>query len=155
GQVAFMRVLLRTNGILLELPADRLGPVEQALVHYRVAAPVRFEPRAVSVLALLGPQARATLGRSGCDLPPLPPEAHAECAVAGIPVRVARARDLPRDGLVLHAAPPDSSHVQDALEAAGARPLGRSTLDALRIEEGRAWYGPDVTEENLLHETGL
>src|SRR5207245_9966692 len=67
-QLAFMRVLVRTNEILLELPADRLGPVEQALVHYRVAAPVRFEPRAVSVLALLGPQARATLGRRGCEL---------------------------------------------------------------------------------------
>jgi folate-binding protein YgfZ len=25
----------------------------------------------------------------------------------------------------------------------------------MRIEQGRPWYGVDVTEENLLHETGL
>ena len=28
-------------------------------------------------------------------------------------------------------------------------------LDTLRVEDGRPWYGPDVREENLLHETGL
>ena len=32
---------------------------------------------------------------------------------------------------------------------------GREALDALRVETGRAWYGPDVSEENLLHEAGL
>jgi folate-binding protein YgfZ len=34
-------------------------------------------------------------------------------------------------------------------------PISRETLDVLRIEDGRPWYGPDVTEDNLLHETGL
>jgi folate-binding protein YgfZ len=34
-------------------------------------------------------------------------------------------------------------------------PIGRETLDVLRIEDGRPWYGPDITEDNLLHETGL
>src|SRR5262249_22712267 len=28
------------------------------------------------------------------------------------------------------------------------------TLEVLRIEAGLPWYGPDVSEENLLHETG-
>ena len=36
-----------------------------------------------------------------------------------------------------------------------ARPAGHDALDALRVEALRPWYGPDVTEENLLHETGL
>ena len=39
--------------------------------------------------------------------------------------------------------------------AAGARPAGRDAIDALRVEALRPWYGSDVTEENLLHETGL
>jgi folate-binding protein YgfZ len=68
---------------------------------------------------------------------------------------VARAGDLPRGGLVLHLAPDAGGDVRNALVAAGAQPLGRPALDALRIEAGRAWYGTDVTEENLLHETGL
>src|SRR5262249_46754815 len=38
---------------------------------------------------------------------------------------------------------------------AGAAEIASAGLDALRVEAGRPWYGPDVTEENLLHETGL
>jgi len=154
-QLAFMRVLVGADAVMLELPADRLAEVEAALVHYRVAAPVRFEKRAIAVLGLLGPQARAVLGRTGCALPDLAPEAHAECAIGGVPVRVARAGDLPREGFVLHAPPDAAEQVRQALVEAGARPLGGDALDALRVEEGRAWYGTDVTKENLLHETGL
>ena len=43
----------------------------------------------------------------------------------------------------------------EALRAAGARPVGLDALDARRVEALRPWYGSDVTEENLLHETGL
>jgi folate-binding protein YgfZ len=70
-------------------------------------------------------------------------------------VRVVRAGDLPAGGLVLHIPPEHDAAVAAALTAAGATAAGRDTLDALRIEEGIPWYGPDVTEENLLHETGL
>ncbi|MFN8093286.1 MAG: glycine cleavage T C-terminal barrel domain-containing protein [Vicinamibacteria bacterium] len=45
--------------------------------------------------------------------------------------------------------------VADALRAAGAAPLSPAELDALRVEALRPWYGVDVTEDNLLHETGL
>ncbi|HEV8254799.1 MAG TPA: glycine cleavage T C-terminal barrel domain-containing protein [Vicinamibacteria bacterium] len=154
-QLAFMRVLVDADTVLLELPADRLADVEAALEHYRVAAPVRFEKRPASMLALLGPQARAALARAGCELPELAPEAHTQCEVAGVKVRAARAGDFPCRGLVLYAPASDGARVREALVAAGADLLDRPTLDALRIEEGRAWYGTDVTEENLLHETGL
>ena len=43
----------------------------------------------------------------------------------------------------------------DALVSAGARPVGFDALDAVRVEALRPWYGSDVTEDNLLHETGL
>jgi folate-binding protein YgfZ len=33
--------------------------------------------------------------------------------------------------------------------------VAQDTLDVLRIEDGRPWFGPDIGEENLLHETGL
>ena len=34
-------------------------------------------------------------------------------------------------------------------------PIGREALDALRVEALCPWYGPDIGEDNLLHETGL
>jgi aminomethyltransferase len=70
-------------------------------------------------------------------------------------VRVARATDLPAGGFVVHADPGHAPDVARALGAAGAASVSVETLDVLRVEDGRAWYGVDVGEENLLHETGL
>ena len=66
-----------------------------------------------------------------------------------------RAGDLPGDGFVLHVPPDAVEAVAAALRAAGTAPVSVETLDVQRVEAGRPWYGPDVTEENLLHETGL
>jgi tRNA-modifying protein YgfZ len=56
---------------------------------------------------------------------------------------------------VLHVPPAAREAVASALESGGAVPLPPAVVDVLRIEDGRPWYGPDVTEENLLHETTL
>lgn len=153
--LALMRVLVKGDAIELEVTADRLPIVEQALVHYRVAAPVRFQARAAVVLGLLGPAARDVLRQAGCDVPDLAAEAHVTSAIAGAEALVARAGDLPAHGYVVHTSPEHAETVWKALVSAGARPLGRRALDALRVEDGHPWYGNDVTEDNLLHETGL
>jgi folate-binding protein YgfZ len=151
--LALLRALVTKDAVLLEVPAGRLDLVERTLEHYRVAAPVRFRPRADSVLALLGPRAGEVLREAGVALSDLLPEAHQAVELAGQAVRVVRAHDLP-SGYVLHVAREGSAPVQQAL-LPRAPGLSRSALDALRVEAGRPWYGPDVTEENLLHETGL
>jgi folate-binding protein YgfZ len=155
-QLAWMRVLMADDAVLLELPADRLALVEATMAHYRVAAPVRFAARPTSVLGLLGPAVKALLNELGFDAAPVAAEeSHAAGRLAGHEVRIARAGDLPCSGHVAHVAPEDAPAVRAAVIEAGARALGRTGLDTLRIEEGRAWYGPDVTADNLLHETGL
>jgi len=70
-------------------------------------------------------------------------------------VRVARGGDLPAGGLVLHVPPDAREAVVSALTGGGAVPLSPEVVDVLRIEDGRPWYGPDISEENLLHETTL
>lgn len=154
-QVAWLRALVTADAVLLETNADRLQTVEETLLHYKVGAPVRFALRPTAVLALLGPESRSVLARCGCEVPELAPEDHVTLRVAGRDSLAARASDLPAGGLVVHASPDAVSAVRDALVAAGGRPIGRATLDVLRIEAGRPWYGADVTEENLLHETGV
>jgi folate-binding protein YgfZ len=154
--LALLRALVTDDAVLLEMPADRLDVIEALLVHYKVAAPVRFARPPVAVLGLLGPDAVETLRRAGADLKAdMGREEHVAATIAGAPVRIARASDLPAGGWVLHAAPDQVANVRDALHVAGAVPIGEPTLDILRVEDGRPWYGPDVTEENLLHETGL
>jgi folate-binding protein YgfZ len=153
---ALMRVLVAKDVVLLEMPADRLSLVEETLVHYRVAAPVRFKAKPTAVFGLLGPRAAPLVRGLGVELPELGAEEHVATTIAGHPaVVVARASDLPQSGFVLHIPPEGAAAVWSSLANAGARPLGRRALDALRIEAGRPWYGPDVTEANLLHETGL
>jgi folate-binding protein YgfZ len=70
-------------------------------------------------------------------------------------VRIVRASDFPAGGWAVHAAPEHAAEVRAALIAGGAVPITEATLDVLRVEDGRPWYGRDVSEDNLLHETGL
>jgi folate-binding protein YgfZ len=152
---ALLRALVEKDAVALELPKDRLELVARTLNHYKVAAPVRFKARATLVLGLLGPQASEVARRAGTDVPDAGPGAHAQVSLAGRPALLAHASDLPGGGRVAHVSPEDAPAVWEALRAAGARPLGRETVDILRVEALRPWYGPDVTEDNLLHETGL
>jgi len=153
--LALVRVLVGEDVVLLETDFDRIGPVQRTLEHHRVAAPVRFATRPAVVLALLGPGASAVLRTAGVAEPPAEPEGHVAAAIGGAPARLARAGDLPGGGFVLHVPPESAAGAWEALRAAGARPVGFDTLDILRVEAMRPWWGSDVTEENLLHETGL
>jgi len=153
--LALVRVLDEENAIALETTAERLALLQRSLEHYRVAAPVRFATRPVSVMALLGPQAASVLERVGLAVPPAEPTAHVAASLGGVAVRVVRAADLPGDGFVFHVPPEADSAVGETLRHAGAVPIGEPTLDVLRVEAMRPWYGSDVDEDNLLHETGL
>lgn len=153
---ALFRALVTADRVLLELPRERLASVEATLQHYRVAAPVRFDAPPAAVLGLVGPRARDVFARLGWSVPDLAAaEDHVEGTLAGHGVRLVRASDLPGDGFALHVSPDGAEAVWDALVGAGAPTLGRQALDALRIEHGVPWYGPDVSDDNLLHETGL
>jgi folate-binding protein YgfZ len=152
---ALVRALVAEDVVVLETDVDRLGVLQKALEHHRVAAPVRFAVRPIAVLAVLGPGAPGALRAAGVSSPPEEPEAHQVELIAAHPVRVVRAGDLPGGGFALHAAPEAADDVWQALLSAGVWPVGLDALDTRRVETLRPWYGSDVTEENLLHETGL
>jgi folate-binding protein YgfZ len=154
--LVLLRALVTEDAVLLEMPADRLDVIEPLLVHYKVAAPVRFARREAAVLGLLGPGAAETLARAGATVPAdAARESHLTAVIGGASVRIIRASDLPAGGWAVHAAPADAAAVKESLIANGVVPIAEETLDTLRVEDGRPWYGRDVTEENLLHETGL
>jgi folate-binding protein YgfZ len=155
GHVRFLlRLLVEEDVIALETERHRRDLLQGALEHYRVAAPVRFQATPQVVLALVGVEAPAVLKAQGIEAP-ASLEDHARVALAGREVVVARAGDLPGGGFVLHVAPEDAEPVWRGLGAAGARPVGRNALDARRVEDLEPWYETDITEDNLLHETGL
>ena len=154
--VAFLRVLVDTDAIVLEVAGDRVDAVEQLLAHYKVAAPVRFRRDDAVVIGLVGARAADVLAAAaGAGITDLRAESHLAVSIAGAPVRVTRAGDLPAGGFVLHVPPGARDAVTAAFRAGGAIPLDRGVVDTLRVEDGRPWYGPDISEENLLHETTL
>jgi folate-binding protein YgfZ len=152
--LSLMRVLVTRDVVLLEMPADRIARVEGLLNHHKVAAPVRFRTKPTAVFALLGPRARDVLEDLGATVPALGAEGHVGVEVGSQPTLAIAAGDLPAGGLALHVDAEHRDLLATALARAGAPTLDRNALDALRIEEGRAWFGPDITEENLLHEMG-
>jgi folate-binding protein YgfZ len=152
---AIVRVLVDASVVVVETEQDRVEPVLRTLEHHKVGAPVRFATRPVAVLGLIGPRAEELVRSAGADLPAEPLDSHRVTRIAHQEVRIVRAGDLPGRGFVLHVAPEASPAVRAALEAKGAVAVGREALDALRVEAMCPWYGADVTEDNLLHETGL
>jgi folate-binding protein YgfZ len=153
--LVLLRVLVGGSEILLELPRAQLAAIEALLVHYKVGAPVRFAVRPVAIRALLGSEVDALLQAVGAPVPGTGPQSHLTGTIAGQPVLVARASDLPSGAVVIHSTPEAAGAVDTALRAAGAVDMDRSAFDSLRVEQGRPLYGIDVTEDNLLHETGL
>lgn len=154
--LAFLRVLIEDAAVVLEVPADRALRLEALFDHYKVAAPVRFARPATRVFALIG--RGATDGLHAAGLEPTPAEGserHVRATLGEHPVRVVRAGDLPAGGFVLHVEAEAEAALLAALTAAGAAPLAREAFDVARVEAGLPWYGVDVSEDHLLHETGL
>ena len=66
--------------------------------------------------------------------------------------RAVGVEDGPGEGLRVE--PAQVEAVTQALLSHVGAAMTVETLDTLRVEEGLPWHGIDVTEENLLHETG-
>lgn len=140
-QVAWMRVAAFEDRICCETSAATIETVEATFQHYRVGAPVRFAKRDLIVACVVGavnPEAPASAF-------PLP-------SIAG--VDQFKALDVPLDGHVLYAPRGSWSALEHHLRERWGEPLSVEAFDVLRIESGIPWHGPDVGEENLLHETG-
>ncbi len=152
--LALLRVLATETAVILETDLARRELLEERLAHYRVAAPVRFAATPMVVLGLLGAQAPPTLGRLGLPAPE-EAEAHQLARFGEHELRVVRAQDLPGGGYVLQVPEAATTRLWTALLETGAAPIGRRALDTLRIEDGRPFWGADVSEASLLHETGL
>jgi folate-binding protein YgfZ len=111
-------------------------------------------PGECTLLSVQGPEAANLLGRLGL---PVPAQDHDHAVVPGeqASIRVMR-RDRSGLGgfdlLVPRAVLPE---VWGALIAAGAAPIGRASLDALRVVQGLAAWPEDGTEKTLVHELNL
>lgn len=70
-------------------------------------------------------------------------------------ITVVRATHTAEDGFDLIVNADEANSLWEALQNAGARPVGYEALETLRIEAGVPRYGIDMDETNVVTETGL
>lgn len=151
--VADARVLRREAELLFDTPATAAAALEALLRKYLPPRFARAERRADgSVLGVYGPEAAAALSEVvGRPVPETPGDAVA--AGDGSEVAVVRDDLLGLPGCEALGEADALAALARELETRGAR-IDRETFEALRIEAGLPLYGIDVTEHNLVQETG-
>ena len=85
----------------------------------------------------------------------LAPNGVSETTWQNTPVTLLRASHTPENGFDVVIDSTRKAELQQALEAAGAQPVGDDTFEILRVEAGIARFGQDMDETNVVPETNL
>ena len=85
----------------------------------------------------------------------LPQNGVAETTWQNTQVTIIRASHTGEDGFDIVIDSSRKAELRQALEAAGAKPVGEDTFEILRVEAGIARFGQDMDETNVVPETNL
>ena len=136
----------------LELDTERLALqglfnlVRRFSVGYDVVLHKRTLERCL--FSLIGPEARRVAGAEGLTAEE---HAHRPALIAGLPVRLV-VTDV---GIDVLAAAEQLDALREALEGAGAQPVGEDAAEIFRVERGRPRFGKDLDEGTIPQEAGL
>jgi folate-binding protein YgfZ len=158
GKVATdLRVYADPQRLLLDVVAWRAALLRERLEKYLVADDVELEDLTdeLPLVQLEGPLSTAIAREAlGLDALPSEPLAHVAASFQGAAVRVVRASEVWRDGVLICGPSARLGALLDACQEAGATLAGMQALDTLRIEAGIAWPGRDMDDATLIMETG-
>ncbi|MGC2197869.1 MAG: folate-binding protein [Terriglobales bacterium] len=107
----------------------------------------------LTTVSVTGPKAEAVLKTAGFDVPQLNPLQVVELAWQPSPVNIIRAETDLYPSYEIWLAPEHSDSLCEALQAAGASPVGRDALELYRVVLGVPRYGQDIRERDLPQET--
>jgi glycine cleavage system T protein len=160
--LADLRVLCAVNSFYLDFWAPLKDKIIAHLNRYLVADEVEIEDRTeeYTTLSLQGPRSEALMVEFAGQAR-LPDQlAHHAMLTTGDPaICVVRASHTGESGFDLIIPKAELVAVAQRLTEIGRRFaaawIGQEALEILRLEAGIAQYGTDITEDNLLLETGL
>jgi len=104
-------------------------------------------------VGVAGPQAGQSLRTAGFDPAGMERLQFKDMTWEGKPVTITRGDNPAVDWYEIWLAPGEVAALRDALITAGARPVGSSALELLRIASGVPRYGIDIRERDLPQET--
>ena len=113
-----------------------------------------------AMLSIQGPSSEQLLGKFvEKDKQPQQPIAHSTAEICGVEVRICRYSHTGEDGFDLMIPVAEIENVARRLTETGsaysAQWVGTEAYEIIRIEAGIPRYGIDITEDNLILETGL
>jgi folate-binding protein YgfZ len=107
----------------------------------------------LSAIGLTGPTAEAVLKAAGFEVPELRPLQFADVPWQQTNVSIVRGESVSFPSYEIWVAPEHAAAVREALQRAGAVPVGREALELYRIALGIPLYGKDIRERDLPQET--
>ena len=109
-----------------------------------------------ALLTVLGQGAAEILEKSvNQAVADLPQNGVVQATRQNVPVTIIRASHTGEDGFDIFIDSSRKAGLQQALENAGAQPIGENTFEILRVEAGIARYGQDMDDTNVVPETNL
>jgi folate-binding protein YgfZ len=148
-----LTVWRESDDLELEMTADQAEKLLSHLDHFIIMDDVELvQVEAETAIGLTGPKAGEFLERLGLTKLSEPlTQARAEWD--GTPVRLRRGYGPLADHYAIWISPTRAADLWQALQAAGAKPVGTAALEAFRIAEGIPLYGIDMIERDLPQET--
>jgi aminomethyltransferase len=108
----------------------------------------------LTAFGVSGPKSQAVFRTAGLALPPLEQLQFTDVRWQDATVTVVRGDNPAVESWELWLDPAQANPAQQAVLAAGAKPVGGEALDVLRIAAGIPRYGQDIRERDLPQETG-
>lgn len=154
----FAAVWAMEDKILLVTPPGQAAKLAEALDKHLFAekAYMRDATGEIDLALVAGPEAPAFVSRLAGVKVPETPWAHVVGTLGGVETRLVRGDGETGEAEVWLAAP--AAHAEpprSTLVGAGARPVGRTAFESLRIEAGTPVFGADADETVLLPEIPL
>jgi folate-binding protein YgfZ len=152
---SILAVLVLADRIFLIVPPGSAGRLLELLDHFLFSekAYLRDASEEFALFMVVGPAAAEVIGRVADTAAPEPAWSHVETAIATAPVRLVQGgAETGAPEVWVLSGRDDGAPVWRGIVAAGARPVGMTALDALRVEAGTPWPGHEVGDTVLLPE---
>jgi aminomethyltransferase len=146
----------RGETLILDTDEAQLEKLLATFDHYIIMDDVEVEDVSANLAAvgISGPKSQTTLRAAGFVLPSAEPLQFFDIAWQGVTVTVVRGDNPAVESYELWLDPAQIGLAQQAISAAGAKPVSDAALDLLRIAAGIPRYGQDIRERDLPQETG-
>jgi len=152
-------VLALADRLWLELPASAADAIRGQLEKYIIADRVEVKPLDdLAVWTVAGPGARAMLAAMSADPPPEAAWSHGKTVIDGSEVQWVRQARLGVEAWTLWVSASLARGLAEAFVERGAqwglRPVGRTALEAVRVEEAIGRFARDFGPANFPQEVG-